>query len=153
MRGCCRSTPVVLHQAPHLDLDEPVLAACVDREIALLATLRRIRDGEFDPGIAGGPGRTHLIQYQPHGLRLGVGADAGLEDLLGSLVAGVYPCGEGRRDNRPRGVRLRRAWAATGFAGPGGGRSGDKGVAVEGPRTAVPSTGPCILLCSSIRNR
>src|SRR5215831_12751513 len=30
-----------------------------------------------------------------------------------------------------------------------GGRSGDKGVAVEGPRTAVPSTGPLSHLCSS----
>src|SRR5262249_1485157 len=30
-----------------------------------------------------------------------------------------------------------------------GGRSGDKGVAVEGPRTAVPSTGPLCHLCSS----
>src|SRR5262249_47034310 len=30
-----------------------------------------------------------------------------------------------------------------------GGRSGDKGVAVERPRTAVPSTGPLCHLCSS----
>ena len=81
--------PVVPHQPPHLDLDEPVLAASGDREIALLATLRGIRDGEFDPGIPGGSGRTHLIQDQPHSLRLRVGADAGLEDFLGPLVDGL----------------------------------------------------------------
>src|SRR6266545_4076104 len=81
--------PAVPQQPPHLDLDEPVLAASLDGEIALLATLRGIRDGEFDPGIPGGSGCTHLIQYQPHRLRLGVGANAGLKDLLGPLVDGL----------------------------------------------------------------
>ena len=81
---------VVLHQPPHLDLDAPGLAAAsVDCEIALPATLRGIGDGEFDPGIPGGSGCTHLIQDQPHGLRLGVGADAGMEDFLRPLVDGL----------------------------------------------------------------
>jgi len=70
-----------------------VLAASVDHEVAFLATLGWIRDGQFDPGILGGPSCPHLIDDQPHRLRLGVRADPWLENLLGPLVDGLRSFG------------------------------------------------------------